>query len=182
MIQTIEETPPTAPNYPVPPATIHPEHVEAGDIRLFRNPPWRLRMSLTDRSYLKVKIVRAAPLSHPSQYICFLDEKDEVIAMVKEPSDLEKVSHQIVREELDQRYLTAVVLQVHSVKSEFGISYWDVETSRGRREFVIQNVSEAAQWFGETHLMLVDVDGNRFEIPDMTALDKKSLGYIGLVL
>ena len=30
-----------------------------------------------DRSYLKVKIVRTAPLSYPDEYISFLDAKDE---------------------------------------------------------------------------------------------------------
>ncbi|HIG16138.1 MAG TPA: DUF1854 domain-containing protein, partial [Candidatus Handelsmanbacteria bacterium] len=31
-------------------------------------------------------------------------------------------------------------------------------------------------------LLLVDVDGNRFEIPDLGILDKKSLGLVEMVL
>jgi hypothetical protein len=183
MIQTLEETASPKPHTPAPGVTTHPEQVDPEAIRLFRHPPWRLRMTIEgDRSYLKVKIVRAAPLSHPGQYICFLDEKDEVITMVKDPAVLDDPTRRIVQEELAQRYLCSVILRVHSVRSEFGVSYWDVETSRGRREFVIQNVSESAQWFGEHHVMLIDVDTNRFEIPDITALDKKSRSYIGLVL
>jgi hypothetical protein len=160
-----------------------PEQIEPSNIRLFRHPPWRLRLTiLENRSYPKVKIARAAPLTHPSRYICFLDEKDEVITMIADPSLLDPESARIVGEELDQRYLTSVITRVMSVRSEFGVSYWDVETHRGRREFVIQNVAENAQWISDRHLMLIDVDTNRFEIPDTQALDKKSLAFIGLAL
>ena len=160
-----------------------PDHIDPQGIRLFREPAWKLRMTIEGRSsYPKIKIVRAAPLTHPSQYICFLDEKDEVITMVNDPVELDAHTQEILQEELTGRYLTSVISQIHSVRSEYGVSYWDVATDRGRREFVVQNVSESAQWMTEKHLMLVDVDGNRFEIPDLEALDKKSLGYIGLVL
>ena len=39
----------------------HPEHVKVQDIRLFREPAWTLRMTIEgDRSYIKIKVVRAA--------------------------------------------------------------------------------------------------------------------------
>lgn len=173
------------PNGPpqTPGGTTHPEHVDPTRIRLFREPAWMLRMTIEgDRSYLKVKIVRAAPLSNPAQYICFLDARDEVITMVKEPDDLDPDSQRIVQEELHQRYLTAVIERIHSVRSDFGVSYWDVQTNRGRREFVVQSVAESAQWLSERHLLLVDVDGNRFEIPSLDTLDQKSVGLIDQVL
>ena len=152
-------------------------------IRLFRKPPWKLRMTIEgDRSYLKVKIVCAAPLSHPSRYICFLDEKNEVIWTVDDVSVLDAESRRIIKEELDLRYMTAIIERINSLRIEFGVSYWDVQTHRGRREFVAQNVSENAQWISERRLLLLDVDGNRFEIPDLDMLDKKSRGFIGIVL
>ena len=86
------------------------------------------------------------------------------------------------REELDRRYLTALIGRVTSIRNEFGTSYWDVETDRGQREFVVQNVAENAQWLGDHRLLIVDVDGNRFEIADLTALDKRSLAAVEQVL
>lgn len=102
--------------------------------------------------------------------------------MVEDLEDLEAQTLAVVGEELDRRYLTAVVDSIHSVRNEFGTSYWDVATSRGRREFVVQNVSENAQWLGERRLLLVDVDGNRFEFPDLDLLDKRSRGFVEEVL
>jgi len=168
----------------VAPITVtHPENVEVEKIRLFRQPAWMLRLTIEDdRSYTRVKIVRAAPLSHPDKYICLLDAKDEEICMVEDLEVLDETMRGIVAEELDRRYLTSTVLTVSSVRNEFGTSYWDVETNRGQREFVVQNASENAQWLGEHRLLLIDVDGNRFEIPDLRELDKKSLNFVELVL
>lgn len=168
---------------PSPIETVHPESVDPAAIRLFREPPWRLRMTIEgDRSYTRVKVVRAAPLSHPDQYICFLDVKDEAICMVRDMSELREENHAIVREELDTRYLTAYVSRIVNLRNEYGVSYWEVETDRGRREFVAKNVAENAQWLGERRLFVLDVDGNRFEFSDLDKLDKRSQAFIDLVL
>ncbi len=171
-------------NWAITPIEVtHPEEVDINKICLFREPAWVLRMTIEDdRSYVKVKIVRAAPLSHPDKYISFLDGKDEEVCMVDNPRDLDEETQQIISEELDRRYLTSIVDRVNSVRNEYGTSYWEVETNRGSREFVVQNVSENAQWFGDYRLLLVDVDGNRFEIENLQALDRRSLGFVELVI
>ena len=161
----------------------HPEHVEPETIRLFREPPWVLRLTIEgDRSYLKVRVVCAAPLSQPDRYICFLDEKNEVICTVEDPIVLDGASQHVIKEEIEQRYMTAIIKRVDSLKSEFGVSYWEVETDRGNREFVVRNVSENAQWITDRRLLLLDVDGNRFEISNLEGLDKKSRTLIQMVL
>ena len=95
---------------PTPIEVTHPEKVDPGAIRLFHEPAWRLRMSIEgDRSYLKVKIVRAAPLTQPDRYVCFLDAKDEAICMVEDPSVLGDENNRIIAEELAQRRQAGVV-------------------------------------------------------------------------
>lgn len=152
-------------------------------VRLFREPDWALRLTLSeDRSYPKVKVVRAFPLSRPDQYIAFLDVKDEEIGTIKDPKTLDEASREILREELDKRYLGAVIQSIRSVRNEFGTSYWDVETHRGPRDFVVKNVLENVLRLGEHRLLLVDVDSNHFEIPDVRGLDKWSRSLLNTVL
>ena len=168
---------------PSPIETNHPEFVDPAEIRLFREPAWRLRMTIEgDRSYTRVKVVRAAPLSEPNRYICFLDIKDEAICMVKDLHELCEDNHMIIREELNTRYLTAYVSSVNALRNEYGVSYWDVETDRGQREVVAKNVAENARWLGDNRLFILDVDGNRFEFSDLTQLDKRSQALIEVVL
>ena len=166
-----------------PISVTHPERVEIDKLRLFREPAWILRLTIDgDRSYLKVKVVRAAPLSHPTRYICLLDAKDEEICMIDDLKQLDLEARALIEEELDRRYLTAAIQRVNAVRNEYGTSYWDVQTDRGSREFVVQNVSENAQWLGDHRLLITDVDGNRFEIPRLDELDKKSLAAVEQVV
>jgi|TARA_Y100000310_G_scaffold302703_3_gene340387 hypothetical protein len=160
-----------------------PQPVDVSRLRIFRQPAWKLRLTIDgDRSYPLVKVVRAAPLSHPDQYISLLDSQDEEICMIDDLKQLDEATRDIINEELDRRYLTSTVQRINSMRNEFGTSYWEVETDRGRREFVVQNVAENARWLGDNRLLLTDVDGNRFEIPRLDLLDKKSSGFVEQVL
>ena len=168
---------------PSPIDVTHPQDVDTGNIRLFREPAWSLRMTIEgDRSYLTVKIVRAVPLSEPDRYICFLDANDEVICMVDDVRELPMAYQGIIREELARRYMTSRIERVHSIRSEYGVSYWDVTTDRGPRDFVVKNVGEDARWLDEKRVLILDVDGNRFEVTDLGALDKRSRGLVEMVL
>ena len=95
---------------------------------------------------------------------------------------LEPASLAAAEEELRRRYLTARIVAIPHIKSEFGVSYWDVETDKGPREFVVQSLSESCVWLSDTHLLIADVDGTRFEIPDRTALDPASQARLDAVL
>ncbi len=135
----------------------------------------RLRLTVADdRSYITVKPVWSAPLTRPKQYLALLDGKGNEIIMLKDPAVLDRDSWGAVQLELRSRYLTATVQRIVSARQEFGASYWTVETDRGNREFVTQNLQENAQWLSDTHLLLVDVDGNRFEITNTDLLDDHS--------
>jgi hypothetical protein len=168
---------------PTPIEVVHPEHVDPAHIVLLREPAWKLRMTIEgDRSYIRVKVARAAPLTEPDRYICFLDIKDDAIYIVKELDELTEANRGIVLEELERRYLTSYIERINHLKNEYGVSYWDVDTDRGHREFVAKNIAENAQWLGEGRLFLLDVDGNRFEIRNIQSLDKRSRGFVDLVL
>ncbi len=135
-------------------------------------------MTLSDRSYVSVKPVWAAPLTYPRRYLSLLNSKGEEILMVADLKSLAPDSLAAVEEELSRRYLTATVSKILHAAEEFGSTYWRVLTERGERDFVTQSLQENAQWMGPGHLMLIDVDGNRFEILDVDALDERSRRYV----
>lgn len=148
-------------------------------LTLFYHPKDALRLTVGDeRSYITVKPVWASPQSYPNRYLSLLNSKGEEIVMVDDPRDLPNASLKAVKEELSRRYLTARIVSILDAKGEFGATYWHVETDRGTRDFVTQSLQENAQWLGPHHLMLIDVDGNRFEIEDSTALDERSRRFL----
>tara|TARA_Y100000588_G_C13643759_1_gene664896 strand:- start:52 stop:414 length:363 start_codon:yes stop_codon:yes gene_type:complete len=116
-------------------------------------------------------------MAYPDNYISLLDIKNEEVAFIKDLKDLDKESRRVIEEELTRRYLKAKIKRVHSIQMEFGVTYWDVSTDRGDREFVIRG-HENTHWATDKRLLITDVDGNRFEIMDYTQLDPHSIRLI----
>ena len=78
-----------------------------GEVRLFRDASNRLRLTVEgQRSYLDVKVVRAFPLSDPDGYIGFLDGKDKLIGLIREPDALDAESLALARKDMHRRYFT----------------------------------------------------------------------------
>jgi len=148
---------------------------EAKGIRLSRASGGGLLLTLPDgRSFAGVQAVLAAPLSQPNRYICFLDSADQEIFVMRDLSDLAPEDRLLVEEELRMRYITTVIQRVISLRREAGTLYCKTETDRGFRDLVVQSSDENVRWLGERRLLLIDVDGNRLTVPDISALDPVS--------
>jgi hypothetical protein len=157
--------------------------MEPNTLEIFYQPKDRLRLTIKDdRSYVTVKPAWSAPLTRPNRYLALLNGKGEEIGTIVDPEELDASSKEAVMEELHRRYLTSTVHRITHAKNEFGATYWHVITDRGERDFVTQSLQENAQWLGPHHLLLIDVDGNRFEVPDTTAMDPKSVAFIEATL
>jgi len=138
-----------------------------------------LRMTLEgDCSYPRVRVVAAFPLTAPDQVICFLDAKDNEIGEVESIAAFTPEQRAIVETELAKRYYMPVITRIKSVKDEFGLTYWEVDTDRGPKEFVLRGSSEHVTEVSDSRLMIVDIEGNRFELRDWDQLDSKSYGLV----
>lgn len=155
----------------------------ATELNLFYEPMGTLRLTVGDRwSYPQVKLYQAAPLSQPGKYLSLQSGKGEEIVLVENLEDFMPEARAVVEEEIRRRYLTAKIETITEIRTEFGVTYWHVETDRGPRDFVMQSLSESCIWLSDTHLLLIDVDGNRFEIVDRTALGPGSQSRLASVL
>lgn len=151
--------------------------------RLFYAPVGRLRLEHEGQCYLECRPAWASPLSYPGQYLALLDGRGREILMYKDPgTEMDPAMWEVVQEELKQRYLNGVIHRVLDSKTEFGSTYWTVVTDRGTREFVTQSLQENAQWLSPNYLLLIDVDGNRFELPDIAGMDERSRKILALTV
>ena len=134
-----------------------------------------LNLSVGDgRSYRGVTLVRAFPLSDPDHYWGLLDSDGKEIGVIADPSALDSDSRAVARDALEKRYFIPVVQRVVHTKEDYGSIVWTVETDRGERTFTVRNMKDSIVELGGSRLLLVDVDGNRFEFPDIRRLDAKS--------
>lgn len=125
--------------------------------------------------YERVSAFRAFPLSAADQYISLRDREGDEIGIVESLDDLTPAQAALVRDELDRRYFTPQIQRVESLKEEFGYSYWTVDTDAGRRRFTVQSGKNNVTMVGRGRLVIVDVDGNRFEVADYSRLDRSVL-------
>ncbi len=157
-------------------------------VRLFRTGGDAVRATITDpamggaRTFLRVQVARAYPLSDPTHFIGLRDEKDKDIGMLESLANLPADSRVIAEEELERRYFLPKILRVKNVKDEYGTITWDVTTDRGDRTFYVQNLKESTLDMPPYRLIITDRDGSRWEFPDTRNLDVKSRNVLQRVL
>lgn len=128
-----------------------------------------------DRSYLKVRAVRAFPLSELNEFIGLLDAiSGHEIGMLRHLRDLDGRARQLIQQEIDKRYFIPKIVHIIEAKKEFGAIYWDIQTDRGGRQFVMRGLRDSVHEIEPGRYLVNDVDGNRFEVPQITDLDSRS--------
>jgi hypothetical protein len=184
-----DEVAKAAPDFPQTQEFVTPKISRMEMLKLFYKPEGTLRLTIERNpegwenfSYPTVKLYQAAPLSSPGRYIVLHDGKGEEITMSDHIDQFSPDSRAIAEDEIRRRYLTAKIQSVTSIKVEFGITYWTVLTDKGERDFVVQSLTESCIWLSDRHLLIIDVDGNRFEILDRFSLDETSRTNLALVL
>ncbi|MBQ9765115.1 MAG: DUF1854 domain-containing protein [Lachnospiraceae bacterium] len=134
--------------------------------------------------YDRVGVYRTFPMSNPDIFISIRepDEKAREIGVVKDLKEIAKETADILREQLDLRYFVPQVERIIDVKSEYGYAYFDVVTDFGNCRFAIHMSGGGVVHLTDTRIMITDIDGNRFEIKDVSKLSSAELKKIDLFL
>ncbi len=191
--EDVPQLPQSGPGAPVPAdASIEYVAFNPKTIRLFRSGrpgDVTVRATVDDptlgpaRSWRRVQVARAFPLTKPDQYIGLRDAADKDVGMLATLEGLDAESRKIIDEELNRRYFLPIIQHVHSVKEEFGITTWDVDTDKGRRTFLVQNLRESVwEMVPGKRAIVTDKDGLRYELPDLTKLDAKTMHVLSRVV
>ena len=111
-----------------------------------------------------------------------MDEHQQEVGIIKAVSLFEGESYEMLCTELRRRYYTPVIDKILSVKERYGFSYWRVHTAEGNVNFTLHDTYRSIIRASGNRVILLDVNGNRFEIPNVEALDRKSYKKIELYL
>lgn len=125
---------------------------------------------------------RCFPFETPDEYISVLNKDGREYAMIRNLSEMPEEAQEIIRAELDRKYLCPTVTRIKSLKEKLGYSFWEVETDKGDMNFSMHDTYRNIARVGDGMLIISDVDGNRYRIDDVAALDRKSFKKIELYL
>jgi len=131
-----------------------------------------LSLNANHREYSRVGIYLTFPLTNPEEFISIreADEKAKEIGLIESLSSLAADQQEMIREQIRLRYFMPVITKILDIKDEYGYAYWHVMTSFGACRFTTQMSGDAVISLSDSRLMVTDIDGNRYEIPDFYQL------------
>ena len=142
-------------------------------------------LKIEDEFYNRVLVYRIFPFTNPEGYISIRepDEKAKEIGMIKNlKKDVSNETREMLEEQMRLRYFTPVIEKIIDIKDEYGFAYFNVLTDHGACRFTIHMGGSSVVYLSDTRLMITDLDGNRFEIPDITHLTTQELRKLDLFL
>ena len=127
-------------------------------------------------------LCRQFPFELQWEFLSVMNEDSEEIGIIRDVSLFEGEVGAMLKNELERRYYAPVIKQILNVKERYGFSYWKVHTGEGEVNFTLRDTYRSIIHAGGNRILLLDVNGNRFEIPDTSLLDRKSYKKIELYL
>ena len=146
-----------------------------------------LAMTVTDgegeQTFDRVFLHRDFPFELLWSYVSVMGEDSKEVGLIYEITDFDEETAALLKTELERKYYAPTVVSIEGLKERYGFSYWRVTLTDGRSlNFTMQDTFRNIVKRGEDSLILLDVDGNRFVIESVAALDRRSYRRIELYL
>jgi hypothetical protein len=121
--------------------------------------------------------VRALPATCPDQFISLRyaddDGQEHEVGLLRDLADWPAEDRALLEQALARRYFVRVITAIDSIESKYGLLTFQVQTDRGPVRFTMRHSHSQAQEYGENGKLLLDVDDNRYLIPDVDALPRR---------
>ena len=121
-----------------------------------------------------VSLVRLFPLTEPERWVAVITHAGKEVGILLDVAELPPDARTAAREDLRRRYMVPAIERIVACRDRFDLVEWTVETDRGRVTFLTRNLREQVKRPYPSRLVLIDVEGNRYDVPDIEALDPES--------
>lgn len=151
-------------------------YLEPGQIRAWRpEGAVHLRIEIVgERSLLSAVVKRAFPLSQQTTYLSLQELGGKEVGILRTLEGLDPESRSVIEAHLDRRYFTPQITRIRELKQEAGMWRFAVDTQRGASDFFVRNWRDSAHEISPNRWHIHSVDGGRFEIVNLEAMDAQS--------
>jgi len=136
----------------------------------------------TEKTYDRVFLHRAFPFDHPESFISVQDTDKNELGMISELSVFPAETADLLRAELERKYYAPVLKSIVNIRDRYGYAYCTAVTDAGEITFTLKDAARSILKVDEKRVIITDVDGNRYNIPDLAVLDRRSYKKIELYL
>lgn len=130
------------------------------------------------RKFENLEPRRLFPMTGLEKYITLLDQEGREVAVIRDLRTLPPGERKIIEECLDEYYLIPRIVKINECKESFGLLTIKAETDRGQAVIEIRNILHGLKLLYGSRVLLRDSNDNRYEIPDLNRLDRKSRAMI----
>jgi ATP-binding cassette subfamily B protein len=127
-----------------------------------------------ERIYQGVFALRCMPVRHPEKYLSLRwinqENREQEVGLIRDVAQWPAEAQTLLREAMQRRYLVQVIHDIESIRRQHGFIFFEATTDHGPAEFVIRWAYESASDFGTGGKILLDVDENRYVVPEVAAL------------
>ena len=152
------------------------------DTVFYQNESGFVGMKHKETDYPRVNIIKSFPLSYEDKFISVCDCESVEIGLIHELNDFPQETRELLTQDIERRYFLPEISAIENIKQEFGYVYWRVTTGAGRKKFITTKDASAILPLKDNRVLLIDLDGNRYNITDYTKLDSKSYKLIQLLV
>ncbi len=100
------------------------------------------------------------------------------MAVIRNLKTLPPKERSIVEDCLEEYYLIPRITRIDDCKLSFGLLTIRAKTDRGDAVIEVRNILHGLKLLYGTRVLIRDSNDNRYEIPDLNALDRKSRAFI----
>lgn len=163
-------------------------YLTSKDIKFYETKGGLLGAVLDGRDVGRVDILRLFPLHLKDKYLSVRRQADShrdrntELGILEDITTFAKDEQALIDKELEKRYFVPEITKVKNAKEEFGHTYWETETTAGDRNFTTFDMASSLVRINENSVMLIDVDGSRYLIPDLKKADDKAMKMLDIWL
>ena len=152
-----------------------PRYIEGPEVRLTENDKIFVDAEFyTGEKFYELELHRMFPITGLTKYIALMDSECNEIAVIRDINDLLPESREVVENCLREYSMIPRITKFIKMSERFKIWMWTAETDKGICTFEIRNHLTAIKPLYDGRVLIKDANDNRYEIPDVNVLDKKS--------
>jgi hypothetical protein len=118
----------------------------------------------------------AFPVAYPNGYISIVQtagDQDTELGVIRDLAEFPESDAALVRQALNRRYFIHTVTRLMSIEMRYNMLFLVVTTDKGELSFFMRWAQDRAVDFGQNGKVLIDVDDNRYLIPDLDKLSAR---------
>ena len=158
-------------------------YINADEARITYSGFCKVKLEMYDgRIFEDLEPRRLFPLSGLTKYITLLSPEMKEVALIRDLDLIMPESRQAIEKCLDEYYMIPKIEAIIDRKEKNGLLKYTVVTNLGVRSFDVRNRHSDIKNLYDGRVLFRDSDDNRYEIPDITKLDRTSFLKINIDL